>query len=478
MKKITILAAILSIFIFLIAQSDYENWKSQQEENWKQFKSAEDKAFYEYLEQEWKSFQAFKAEVMDTVPKPEIPPEAKPLKPEKYPEKNIIEKIEIPKEKKTIKPKKISHKYAKNKVEITFWGLPLEFSYQKPNLALSEIDEKAIADFWYKMSNSDYEQLLSDVKDYRNKLHLNDWGYCLLLNEVGKEISDNSKNLTKLFVWFALTKSGYKAKVGFDKNQVYLLIPSQEMIYGNSYLKFEDKRYYIVSFDKRVRKAFSINTYEGNYPNANDLINLSVDNMPNFGDAVVEKDLKFRYDGEDYTIHLKYDKNTAEFFRNYPQTKLDVYFEAPLSVFARKSLANEFKPILEGKPEPEAVNILLRFVQTAFEYKTDREQFGREKTFFGDETLFYPFCDCEDRSVLFSLLVRDLLGLKVIALDYPGHVATAVRFHTNLEGDYIVFQNEKYIVCDPTYINADIGMAIPQFKNVKPKIIALNKLEG
>ena len=46
------------------------------------------------------------------------------------------------------------------------------------------------------------------------------------------------------------------------------------------------------------------------------------------------------------------------------------------------------------------------------------------------------------------------------------------------EGDYIIFQNEKYIICDPTYINADIGMAIPQFKNVKPKIIALSKLEG
>jgi len=231
MKKIIILFAVLSIFILLLAQSDFENWKSEQEKNWKQFKSAEDKAFYEYLEQEWKSFQAFKAEVMDSVPKPATPPEAKPLKPEKYPEKNIIKQIEIPKKEKPVKETKISRKYKKNKLEITFWGFPLEFSYKKPNLTISVINEKAIADFWYKMSNSEYEQLLSDVKEYRNKLRLNDWGYCLLLNELGKEISENSKNLTKLFVWFALTKTGYKAKVGFDENQVYLLIPSQEMIY-------------------------------------------------------------------------------------------------------------------------------------------------------------------------------------------------------------------------------------------------------
>jgi len=479
MKRTLILIFIMSIFILLIGQSDYENWKANQEKNWTEFKSADDKAFCEYLDKEWKSFQAFKAVEMDTIPKPETQPEAKPLKPEKYPQKNVIKKIEIPKNKAALKPPKISKKHKKNNnLQITFWGLPLEFSYEKPNLTLAKLSEKEIADFWYKMSNSDYENMLANVQEYRLKLHLNDWGYCLLLNELGKKITDNSANLTKLFVWFALTKSGYKSKVGFDDNRVFLMIPSQEMIYGNSYLKFENKRFYIVSFDKRIRKAFSINTYEGDYPNANDLINLNVDNMPNFNDAIVEKDFKFRYDGDDFVIHLKYDKNTAEFFRNYPQTKLKVYFDAPLSVLARKSLSEQFKPILEGKSEPEAVNILLRFVQTAFEYKTDRDQFGREKTFFGDETLFYPFCDCEDRSVLFSLLVRDMIGLEVVGLDYPGHVSTAVKFRSDLNGDAIVFHNDKYLICDPTYINADIGMAMPQFKDVTPKIITLNRTEG
>ena len=45
-----------------------------------------------------------------------------------------------------------------------------------------------------------------------------------------------------------------------------------------------------------------------------------------------------------------------------------------------------------------------------------------------DEPLFYPYSDCEDHSVLFAYLVRELPGLEVIGLDYPGHVATAVRF--------------------------------------------------
>jgi hypothetical protein len=66
-----------------------------------------------------------------------------------------------------------------------------------------------------------------------------------------------------------------------------------------------------------------------------------------------------------------------------------------------------------------------------------------------------------------------LTGLEVIGLDYPGHISTAVRFSDNLKGDYIVLNNKKYMVCDPTYINARLGMAMPKFKNSKPKIVKL-----
>ena len=44
---------------------------------------------------------------------------------------------------------------------------------------------------------------------------------------------------------------------------------------------------------------------------------------------------------------------------------------------------------------------------------------------------YYPYCDCEDRSVLYSYLVRNLLKLDVVLLDYPNHIATAVCFNEN-----------------------------------------------
>lgn len=42
------------------------------------------------------------------------------------------------------------------------------------------------------------------------------------------------------------------------------------------------------------------------------------------------------------------------------------------------------KPTVADKSESEAVNLLLYFVQTAFGYQVDDQQFGREKTLFPD----------------------------------------------------------------------------------------------
>ncbi len=138
------------------------------------------------------------------------------------------------------------------------------------------------------------------------------------------------------------------------------------------------------------------------------------------------------------------------------------------------SLVEQLKPILTGKTKSEALNILLRFVQTAFEYKTDQQQFGKEKCLFAEETLYYPYCDCEDRSIIFAYLVKKLLGLEVIGLDYPGHIATAVKID-NVPGDYVTVNGKKYLICDPTYINANIGMSMPRYKNVKPEIVQISQ---
>jgi hypothetical protein len=71
-------------------------------------------------------------------------------------------------------------------------------------------------------------------------------------------------------------------------------------------------------------------------------------------------------------------------------------------------------------------------------------------------------------------MIRDLLGLDVVLLYYPGHLATAVCFNDDVQGDYLVIGGKKYIVCDPTYIGASIGRTMPKMDNSKAKVLLLS----
>lgn len=133
--------------------------------------------------------------------------------------------------------------------------------------------------------------------------------------------------------------------------------------------------------------------------------------------------------------------------------------------------ASKYKRITDGLTQQEAVSLLLDYVQFGFAYKTDQEQFGYEKPFFVDENFFYPYNDCEDRSILFCTLVKEILHLDTVFLHYPQHLAAAVCFTENVNGDFILVDNRKYVVCDPTYIGAPIGKSMPQYQSVTAKVI-------
>ena len=147
------------------------------------------------------------------------------------------------------------------------------------------------------------------------------------------------------------------------------------------------------------------------------------------------------------------------------------------NVSMEKSVKNRMYPQLKekinGLSELEAMERLLNWVQTSLVYEYDTTVWGGERVFFAEETLYYPYADCEDRAIFLSRLVRDLLGLKTILIYYPGHLAMAVAFTKEVKGDYIMLNGTKFVVCDPTYINASVGMTMPNMNNKTAKVILL-----
>ncbi|HQU74513.1 MAG TPA: hypothetical protein PLG66_19565, partial [Calditrichia bacterium] len=335
---------------------------------------------------------------------------------------------------------------------------------------------QAISDFWAAAAQSDYRKLVEQFEQFQKEVGLNDWGLVLACHQFAGTIFPGKKAETTLFTWFLLNQLGYDVRVGYDKRGVFLLLPIREAVFQLSFLRSEERKFYLVSLDGPAPSETSaLYTYPTRHPKATRDVSLGMRKLPALGIAQTERRLAFSYLGKDYSLSISINRSLIDFFSTYPQTELAVYFETPLSAQAFNSLTAQLSEILSGMSTVEGTNFLLRLVQVAFAYEKDDVQFGRERPLFAEETLFYPFSDCEDRSIFYALLVRHFLGLEVVGVDYPGHVATAVGLGADFPGDFLEFSQRRFVICDPTYINADMGMAMPRFRDSKPNVIILAK---
>lgn len=456
---------------------DFASWQRQMNQDFQTFKDERDREFTTFLKAHWREMRLLYGVVRDKTPKPRVAPKVKPKpqsRPKPTPQLPRVRPPVVPRPPKPSPARVILPKGTP--IKAAFYGHQLPFRIDpafEARLGYT-INKQAISDYWAKLSRADYEPLLKQLKAQRRALQLNDWAYLLMLHQLAKQIHPNRHNEQTLLTWFILIKNGYRARIAYDEQRISLFMPTKQQLYAVSYFTFDGIRYYVLPLDgSRQQKLGQVSTYDSDYPGATKPLDMRVETAvvtrPNIG----TKDLTFRYKRKSYRIKIKYDRQTVAFFRTYPQMDIGMYFLSTVHPETRKQLLEQFKPLVTGKSELDAVNLLLRFVQTAFEYKLDKDQFGEENYLFSEETLFYPYSDCEDRSVLFAWLVRNLLKLEVVGLDYPGHIATAVHFNGQVRGDTFIYQGKRYAVTDPTFINADAGMSMPQHQNTNPGIIPI-----
>ncbi len=449
-------------------QDDLLRWMEMEEERFENYLTQTDRAFAKFLENEWRKFELMIESLPDTTPKPKRIPQKEPVDLIKTDTKQYEDRIvnEIPCSE--LKPRHVVEKYPVKKIDRTgqklsllFFQTPMDIFYdQKVRLNIRHLDEQEFSRVWKELSSTNFEDMLSQFYDYRNSMNLNDWGYVLFLNEVGNSLyQNNGTNERVLFVWFYLLRSGYDTRLGYNCNNIYLLISTNEQLYGTSYysLGHQNRRYYVCPIVNVNEVIGSLYSYEGEYPGSNNNVQFTLEASPTLSKDNINKALSFTYQHKEYDLPVELNRNIVAFYNMFPQMELDIYFKAPMASSSGLSIRNGLTPIIKGISKEEAVNIILRFVQTGFEYATDHEQFQTENFLFPDETLFYDQSDCEDRSILFAYLVKEMIGLDVIGLDYPGHIATAVKFNSKILGDTVSFQGNRYTICDPTYINADIG---------------------
>ncbi|MDE6741646.1 MAG: hypothetical protein K2J58_04880 [Muribaculaceae bacterium] len=413
----------------------------------------------------------------EVVPSPKPEPQPQPIEP--------IKEVPVPKPtpspepkpepKPTPKPEPVKPAIPTQKFSIYGTEGAVRFDKSKA-FRLPDISENSVADAWLKLSGDDYTNIVVDCLNLRKELKLGDWAYLTMINKMAKSLMGKDTNEATLLTAFVYSQSGYKMRLANENGKLRMLYASKHQIFDRPYLTLDGDFFYCLGSNPQ-----SLKVADTKYPNEKAL-SLVLSEQPKLqyaqGGKKTRKSKRYPEVVTDVTVNT----NLLDFYTDYPTsmlgdnvvTKWAVYGNTPLSEDVKSQLYPSLKVAIRDCSKKEAVEKLLNYVQTGFEYEYDDKVWGHDRPFFAEESLHYPYCDCEDRAVLFSRLVRDLVGLDAILVFYPGHLASAVEFPGEVAGDYISYDGRKFTVCDPTYIGAPIGLTMPNMNNATAKVILLD----
>lgn len=457
--------AMLGITSPSAAESEFDRWVKQEQAELDAFLSQHDQAFVDYLEQEWRAFSIYAHAVEDPTPKPVHAPQRRAQRLNRETTNTLDDQATpVRLRGREIHSTPPAHSFYGHELP----DVTLPFTWLK---GLDTPSQEVIADTWRTLAQHDHAPLLDTISQLRRKLALGDWGMVSMIQHVLiTALPDRNSRVT--YTWFLLNKLGYNAKLGLDGNAVILLMPSHSTLYGMQYTNIDGTHYYMLPAPSSSR----IFTYSGEGSYLPDARAFELSLTPLIAKSQKTATVAFDYIYQDRLLPLEisFDVGVTEFLMDHPQLALAQYFSPHPGQPAAGSLKAQLQPLIQQLPHREAVRFLLQLSQYLFEYKTDHDQFQREKYLLIEESLHYGANDCEDRSIFLAWLVHALLGSDVIVLDYPGHVALAVKTQIRPGDDIIEYNNQKYVIVDPTYLGADVGMSMPSYRNTQPTVIAVD----
>jgi len=501
------ISILLAVYVFAQqanAADDFESYKKQQQlgaqqikAEFQEYKDKQDREFADFLKGQWSEFDTYKGKVRIKEPKPKqipvvtpaVPVSPKPAPAVKVPTPTapvvIVPPpvtpvpapiVQIPVIQPVIPPPPPAQPkpvpLAADMLEIMFYGNAVRFTFDpqwKHYRLTGGAKPEAMSAFWTMMSGSNYEPTIQAINSSRRELKLDDWGGVTLWRSVVQALQPERKSEQNLLLWYFLVKSGYDVRLGYAGEDVHLFVAMKQPVYATKFTKVGDQTYYAVLASDHGDNIRSFYTYEASYPNKLKALDIKSASTGFTKTVSAKRILAFEYKGKKINLNVPYDRRLVEYLESFPQSEFELYFDTDGSSLVRNGLLAELKKYTATMGEEEAVDFLLAFVQQSFAYKTDNEQFGREKYFFVEESLHFPYNDCEDRSVMFSWLVRELVGLKVIGLLYPGHMTTAVELkHVKPEFSTVTYRGDQYVIADPTYIGATLGVPMPSYLKLKP----------
>lgn len=359
------------------------------------------------------------------------------------------------------------------------------------HVRLTGLSGDEVADAITEFTKPQFDNLLYDCLQERKKHQFSDWAYYQMLLALTDKFYGKHTNEGTLVMGFLYSQSGYKMRFAHDNSKLYIIVASQYNIFKKSFFYVDNECYYLL---ENVADDSKMSVCKAKFPKESPL-SLQITAVQDFNYNPVSERTITSPKNPDFSFTIKPNKNYIDFFDTYPSSYTDNNFMTRWAMYANtpldKNITSQLYPQMEqklsGMSPLEKVQQLDWWVQGTidirrenpnqgcFLYAYDDDVWGGDRAFFGEETIFYPYCDCEDRSILLSHLVRDLVKLDVVLVYYPGHLAMAVHFPEEVLGDFITLDGRKFTIVDPTYVGSDVGESMPGCKEKGTTVILLER---
>lgn len=478
MKKLFCIFSLLFLSFICYAQQTTNSWEAFQQirqetrDAFLAYRDSIEKEYAEYLSQTWKEYEIQKGLSPFKEPKPDTIPMIPLQTDREYMVvdadtviKGIVDTGQYPEI--LFEVKESQDSVYPNPLTIPFYGNRFELFHDVKGGTLKRTSEKEVSNLWKSFSNPAVTNLIADLYKIKKEKNLNDWAFYQLVDKTTQEMKQfEGINARMVFRHFILFKCGYNIRLGRVNNSLVLLIAFEGTVYNRQYIEDKSPKFYLFT-DREEAVSGKVYTVPFIKEEAGRPLNLKLTEDIQLGYTPVH----IKRSWKEYTIETTINKERIDFFRHYPQTELQVFADAPVDKCFEQEVISQFSDYIKGKDNLFSLRLFLHFTQSAFKYAHDYDQFEEEKYFFPEETFYYDSSDCEDRAIFFSFLVRKLLKKEIVLLNYPDHVSTGVILSQQFIGFHIHTKEKKYLYCDPTYDNADIGQCPDKYKNIHPEVI-------
>ena len=338
-------------------------------------------------------------------------------------------------------------------VSFAFYSTQLEVKYHSDILSptFTTISEREMVRYFNDLKETPYQSLLEDLLQKKEQLKLNDWLFYELMHKSVEIIYARKQRIQRTLVrWFLLTEAGFDTRLTYLEDQVFIYVHSTDEIYDVPMIEDKGRTFVNISSIHRGIKSQPA-LYLLNYsPNPEGkAFQFYLKSLPDLPPQVQQQNLSFVYEQDTIRLDLEVDNTISELMEGYPFISEREYLEVPLSNTLANSLIPQMKRLVAGKTPEEAVRTLVAFTRSCFQYKEDKEYFGKAKPMIADEVFHYPYSDCEDRSALFYVLIKELLDLPMIIVAFPDHLTIGIAL-PDFVGNSIQYEGRDYFICDPT----------------------------